>query len=307
MSYDDRDFATKVQESAAELASDPSRIGLYVVLLGLIAFYLAPIESGLVTSFKTTGSFADTAPYAPPGVDGFTLAKWERAFTRLSSGMVNSLLLTVPATVLSAFAGSLAAYGLTTVDWKGQVGVFLLFLAGIFIPYQAVLVPLSQFWSTYAPLPELLGFLWGLPLLKQHYGHILALVITHVAYGIPICTLLFRSYYKDMSEEMVEAARLDGASVFTVYRRIILPLSVPMFAVTLIYQFTQVWNDLLFALIIIPSGSGPAAPVTLALASLGSGVVTDFSVKMAGALITALPTLLVYIVFGEQFAKGVAT
>jgi glucose/mannose transport system permease protein len=121
-------------------------------------------------------------------------------------------------------------------------------------------------------------------------------------------TLLFRSHYNTISDEMIEAARLDGASFARIYRKIILPLSTPMFAVTLIFQFTQIWNDLLFALILISSEGSPVAPVTLILAGFGqsqSGL--DFGLRMAGALMTALPPLTVYLFFGDEFAEGVAT
>lgn len=298
---------------------DASRVVLYAVLIGLAGFYLSPLETGLMTSIKTASEFATSVPIAPPSPDGFTLEPWRKAVDTLTPALLNSIMLAVPAAVLSAFAGSLAAYGLTNMEWRGQLGVVVLFIAGIFIPYQAVLIPLSRLFAivdTQALLAPVLGvtlFSVQVPVLgtvelatHPHYASIVNLIITHTAYGIPITTLLFRSYYKKLSGEMLEAARLDGASAFTIYRRIVLPLSVPMFAVTLIYQFTQVWNDLLFALIIIPSGSGPAAVVTIALNELTGGIIQTFNAQMAGAFVAALPTLLVYILFGEKFAKGVS-
>ncbi|WP_257297533.1 carbohydrate ABC transporter permease [Haloarchaeobius sp. FL176] len=279
------------------------RIGIYAILLGLVVFYLLPLEAGIVTSFKTMRAYGQTAPFLP-ALGGFTVAQWSSAVDQLSAGLFNSVLMAVPATVFSALLGSMTAYGLTNIDWRGQVGVYVLFVAGIFVPYQAVLVPLKRFWSQWAPLHIWLEPIWNLTGLGTDYAGLLALTITHIAYGIPICTLLFRSYYKSVSDEMVEAARLDGASIRRIYRRIILPLSVPMFAVTLIYQFTQIWNDLLFALIIV--GPGDASVITQSLIGIGqSEAVTNFPLQMAAAFVTALPTLLVYIFFGEQFAKGV--
>ena len=227
-------------------------VGLYVVLTFAAAFYLVPIESGLVTSFKTGTAIIETAPFAPPGPSGFTFEKWRTAFDALLRGMGNSLLYAVPATVISAFVGSITAYGLTIPTWKKSYKalVLMLIIAGIFIPYQAVLVPLTQFWSQWVQLDQLLSFVWALGVPNDYVG-IIELVITHVAYGIPICTLLFRTYYKTMSDEMIESARLDGATLRRVYRRIVLPLSGPMFAVVLIYQFTQIWNDLLFTLVLV--------------------------------------------------------
>jgi glucose/mannose transport system permease protein len=290
-------------------AVDPYRVGLYVVLLALMAFYLTPIETGLVTSFKTSTAVTETAPFAPPGASGFSLEKWQTAVDALLRGMGNSLLYAVPATILSAFFGSITAYGLTITNWRMRykAPLLALFVAGIFIPYQAVLVPLSQFWAQIAPLDEWLAFLWALGINDDYVG-ILELIVTHVAYGIPICTILFRSYYKNISVEMIESARLDGATLRRVYQRIVFPLSTPMFAVVLIYQFTQIWNDLLFTLILVATESSAAAPVVLILAGLGQSLEgQDFGLRMAGAFFAALPTLAVYIMFGEEFAEGVAT
>jgi glucose/mannose transport system permease protein len=285
------------------------RVALYLVLTGFVAFYLTPIETGLVTSLKDTTAVAETLPYLPPGSEGFTLSKWSTALSALFRGLVNSALYAVPATILSGLLGSLTAYGLTLAKWDERVKglVLAMFVAGIFIPYQAVLVPLSQFWANWVPLNDLLWFVWALGV-SNDYAGILELIVTHVAYGLPICTVLFRSYYKNMSMEMIESARLDGASIWRVYRRIVFPLSTPMFAVVLIYQFTQIWNDLLFTLILVSTESSEATPVVLILAGLGTAQEgTDFPLRMAGAFIAAIPTLAVYILFGEEFAEGVAT
>jgi len=282
-----------------------TRLLLYVVLVGLLLFYLAPLYAGLMTSLKTMDAFNHSVPFAPPLPDGFTTGPWQTAAQTLKQGLINSIILAVPATVLSAFFGSITAYGLTTYDWRGQTPFILLTVAGIFIPYQSVLIPLSRFFSM-LNTPELLSPLWAIPGLDPHFAYIVNLIIAHTAYGIQITFLLFRNYYKQFNDEMIEAARMDGASVYAIYRRIILPLSVPMFAVTLIYQFTQIWNDLLFALVILPGGSGAAAPVTVALNSLSGGMVQHFNVQMAGAFIAALPTLVIYVLFGKQFAEGVA-
>ncbi len=294
-----------VDEAAEERFSiNPARVGLYLTLGGLLVFFLAPIETGVVTSLKTPDAVGTTSPLVP-SVEGFTLDNYATAVSELLPGMVNSLLYAVPATILSALFGSFAAYGLTLTDWRGQIGVLLLFVAGIFIPYQAVLVPLTRLFSVLGL--STLG-IWGLLGIDNAYAGIVELIITHTAYGIPICAILFRSYYKGMSEEMLESARLDGATVRRAYRRIVFPLSTPMFAVVLIYQFTQIWNDLLFALVLVQAESSAAAPVTLILAGLGASQSgTIFGLRMAGAFVAALPTLAVYVLFGEEFAKGVAT
>ncbi|MFB6167294.1 MAG: carbohydrate ABC transporter permease [Haloferacaceae archaeon] len=289
-----------------EFDLDPSRVGLYVVLLAMVAFYLAPLESGLMTAFKTNEAFFSSTPFSPPSLSGATLQPWFDAWARLqgpltntNGALFNSLLMAVPATMGSALLGSIAAYGLTNVDWRGQTVVLLLFVAGMFVPYQSVLVPLTRFWS----IVGLSSLLAGVPFLADRAG-LIALTVTHTAYGIPICTVLFRAYYATLDESMLEAARLDGATVAGVYTKIVLPLSVPIFAVTLIYQFTQIWNDLLFALVLVSQPSNEV--VTIALNKLQGSMVQQFNLQMAGAFVAALPTLVVYVLFGEQFAEGVA-
>ncbi len=216
----------------------------------------------------------------------------------MQGGLINSAMFVVPATILSATLGSLAAYGLTKLSWRGQVGILVIFLAGVFLPYQSVLVPLRQFWSAV----DLAGLLSFAPFLANR-ADLLELTITHTAYGIPICTILFRSYYKTLDDEMIEAAKIDGANAFGIYKRIVLPLSLPMFAVTLIYQFTQVWNDLLFALVLVTSRSNYV--VTQSLNELQGSMAQEYNIQMAGAFIAALPTIIIYVIFGRQFAKGI--
>ena len=305
-------FGTSSDEESELDAGYPlRRITLYVTLVAMAVFYLIPIETGVVTSLTSPGSYTGQFPYLPPleplisGTGEFSIGPWTSAVDLLGQGLVNSAILVVPATIFSGLLGSMAAYGLTTVSWRGQIAVYITFVAGIFIPYQAVLVPLTQFWYNVVPLRTAFQPVTVLPFIQGYHWKLVALIVTHTAYGLPICTLLFRAHYKKLSDEMIEAARLDGASIYRIYRRIILPLSVPMFAVVFIYQFTQIWNDLLFALTIIQFGD--ASVVTQELVGLGvSQSGTNFPLRMAGALVAALPTLLVYALFGEKFAKGVA-
>jgi len=297
--------------------------GYYLVLLALVVFYLLPIETGLVTSIKTSVGLRESLPFLLPGTDisleipilhvdvdamleQTTDEKWREAWDTLSRGMVNSMLFTIPSTLLCAILGSMAAYGLTLVKWRGQVAVLALFIAGIFIPYQAVIIPLTEFYSM-VDLQYRLGAIWALPFLDpERHPTILELIITHTAYGIPICTVLFRAQYQTMSWEMIEAARLDGAGLWRIYRRIVLPLSIPMFSVVFIFQFTQIWNEFLFSITLIRSTADPAASVTLILGQLGQAIEgTDFPLRMAGAFVAAAPTLIVYILFTDKFAEGV--
>ena len=287
---------------------DMYRVGLYAAIFFFVAFFIVPIWTGLITAFKTDQAVRTTLSFLPPSPEGFTMGNWKIAFDALFRGFINSLLMSVPATLLCVLFGSMAAYGITLLSWRGQIPILVLFLIGIFIPYQAVLVPLSRFWALYVPLQNLLSPLYALPFIQPAHAQLVQLTITHVGYGIPICTLLFRSYYQSLPGDLVEAAQIDGASITSIYRRIVLPLSTPMIGVVLIYQFTQIWNEFLFALTIVGSAGSAAAPITLILAGLGTSLSgTDFGVRMAGALLAALPTLVIYVLFAEQFAEGLET
>ena len=285
------------------------RIGLGLLIMGFFAFFISPIWTGLVTSLKTSQAVTSTTPFAPvlPGSPGFSVDAWTRAFDHLSRGFVNSMVMAIPATMVDVLLGSMAAYGLTLVDWseRWKLPVLVAFLVGIFIPLQAVLVPLADFWTNILPLETTLGFLWKVPFLQVEHARLLELTITHIAYGIPICFLLFRSYYNTISEDLVEAAKIDGASVTGVYLRIILPLSKPMIGVVLIYQFTQIWNEFLFSLTLIGSSSSPVATITLILSGIGADMGgVNFPLRMAAAFLAAMPTIVVYLLFAEQFAEG---
>jgi glucose/mannose transport system permease protein len=299
-------------ESIARIlpALDYTKIGLSLVIVFFFAFFISPIWTGFVTALKTTGAVTGTTPFIPPGPDGFTLEKWSVAFDYLSTGIVNSLVMSVPSTIASVFLGSIAAYGLTLVDWNErlQFSILVLFLVGIFIPYQAVLVPLSDFWINIIGVDDLIAPVAALPYFTARHSRLFAVTATHVVYAIPICMLLFRGYYMSLSDELIEAAKIDGASITTIYRRIVLPLSKPMIGVVFIYQFTMIWNEFLFSLTLIGSSSSPAATVTLVLSGLGSDLSgVDFGLRMAGAFVAALPTLIIYVLFAEQFAEGLAS
>jgi len=284
----------------------PRRVALYAVLFTVAGLILLPLESAVMTSLKTASGFANTLPFAPPPPNDATLNGWVEAWSVLRATLINSALFVIPATLILPILGSLAAFGLTITNWRGQLAIYTLFIVGIFIPLQSVLVPLSIIWR----MTDVVGLLanlgplnvWELPIAKEHQAEFIELVVTHTAFGIPLATLLFRSHYKDLSDEMLEAARLEGVSLRTIYRKIILPLSKPVFVVVMILEFTTVWNDLLFALVIVSSPE--ARPVTVAFAGIAGGKVQDFSVIMAAGFLTALPTLLVYITFTRQFAEG---
>ncbi|OQY28643.1 MAG: ABC transporter permease [Anaerolineaceae bacterium 4572_5.2] len=163
--------------------------------------------------------------------------------------------------------------------------LFMLMLFGMFIPYQSILIPLFRFLKN-----------MGL------YGSISGLVIVHVIYGLPITTLIFRNYYAEIPTEMIEAGKIDGAGFFKIYKDIVFPISLPGFVVVIIWQFTQIWNEFLFA-VTLTSGTGNE-PITVALSNLAGGRAVNWNLPMAGALMAALPTLVVYLVLGKYFIRG---
>jgi len=260
----------------------PSSVVLYALLVALAIFYLLPLFAILVTALK---SFAEVSrsslwelPKAPT-LDGFA-----SAYDKLAPYFLTTVLLVVPATVLSAVLGSLNGYVLSKWKFPGANIVFTLLLFGMFIPYQSILIPLFQFLSNV-----------GL------YGGIPGLILIHVVYGIPICTLIFRNYFAAVPTELLEAARIDGAGVLGIFLRIMLPISIPGFVVVMIWQFTSIWNEFLFAVTMtIP----PQQPITVGLVGLTGGLLQHYEVQMAGALLAALPTLVVYIVLGRYFVRG---
>ncbi|MGQ9709103.1 MAG: carbohydrate ABC transporter permease [Anaerolineae bacterium] len=276
------------------------RLGIYLALLTASAFYLLPLYVLVVTSLK---------PYAEANLAGMwhlpstpSLESFLRAFEQLRPHFRNSLYLTIPATLLSSLLGSINGYVLSKWRFRGSEVLFPLMLFGMFIPYQSILIPLVQVLQKVNAAAEVLRIPSALRGLVPGYGSIAGLAFVHIVYGIPITTLIFRNYYATIPNELVEAARIDGANIFKVYRWVLFPLSMPAFAVVMIWQFTSIWNEFLFALVLTQN---PAIrPVTVALYNLAGSYIVEWNVQMAGALLAALPTLLVYIFLGRFFMRG---
>lgn len=257
---------------------------LYGGLFFLLFLLVMPLWAPLMTALKTAEESITTLPIQPPLKP--TLHPFAEAFGRLNSGLVNSLIFTSIATVLSMILGSIAGYVLTKVEFKGSKWVFLAILLGMFIPYQAVLIPLVRVMASIG----LFNTLWSL-------------VIVHSAYGIPICTLLFRNFYGYIPDSLLHSAKTAGAGTWTAFRRIVLPLSKMAFVVAGIFQFTSIWNNYLFGLV-LTHGTGNV-PVTVALANLkGTTAAGGFPLQMAGGFITALPVLILYLFLGKYLMKG---
>jgi glucose/mannose transport system permease protein len=255
----------------------------YGLLIFFLLVVLMPAYVLVVTSFKSGRDIGVTGQWNLP--QHWTTASWAKAWASLGPSFLRTFQLAIPVAVISSLLG--AANGFVLARWRfpGADVVFTLILFGMFIPYQAVMIPLRQVVTT-------LGIPSGIP----------TLVFAHCVYGIPICTLIFRNYYATIvPEEIIEAARVDGAGLLRTFRSVILPISMPGFVVTVIWQFTSAWNDYLFAIFLSNTRNGP---ITIALNALAGAQSPDYAASMAGALITSLPTLVVYIVLGRWFIGG---
>jgi glucose/mannose transport system permease protein len=266
-----------------------SRMVVYGVMIIFLVFFLLPVYLLLITSFKSFDQVSLSRMWELP--TGFSLESFDRAWNGgegvigMRGSFWNSVQLVVPATVISCILGSLNGYVLSKWRFPGSETLFTLILFGMFIPYQSVLVPLVEV------LREI-----------RLYATIPGLILVHVVYGIPITTLIFRNYYATVPNELVEAGKIDGADFFHIYRHVMLPLSAPGFVVVAIWQFTSIWNEFLFGLII--TNDPQLRPVTVALQNLSGSQFTQWNVQMAGALMVALPPLLVYIFLGKYFLRG---
>jgi len=260
-----------------------ARVILYVALLLAAVFYVVPVYLLFMTGMKTFAEAANQAlMWQLPQAASFD--SFAEAWRQISPNFLNSVKLAVPAAIISSIVGSVNGYILAKWRFRGSEVLFTLILFGMFIPYQSILIPLLQVESAV-----------GL------YNTIVGLAIVHIIYGIPITTLIFRNYYVGIPEELVEASRMDGAGFFGIYRHILLPLSIPGFVVVLIWQFTSAWNDFLFAVTLTGQENWP---ITVAVNNLAGSFSVAWNVQMAGALIAALPTLVVYILLGKYFMRG---
>jgi glucose/mannose transport system permease protein len=268
-----------------------SRVMIYAILIAAAAFYLLPVYMLVITGMKSFQEVSLARMWdLPSGLhfDSYIKAWFgneSQGIRGLNSNFLNSLLIAIPATIGSSLLGSLNGYVLSKWKFRGSDLIFTLMLFGMFIPYQSILIPMVRVLQT-----------MGL------YGSIPGLIFVHIVYGIPICTLIFRNYYAAIPTELIEAAKLDGAGLFGIYRHILFPISIPGFVVVMIWQFTSVWNDFLFGVIVTSRPN--VQPVTVALNNMAGSYIVEWNVQMAGSILAALPTLLVYIFLGRFFMRG---
>lgn len=266
---------------------------IYALLLSAAFVYLMPLLVMLLTSFKSLDDIRGGNLLSLPST--FLTEAWGKAWLSACTGVKceglqgyfwNSVKIVFPAVAISTLIGALNGYVLTQWRFRGSDLFFAFLLFGCFIPFQVVLLPMAQ----------TLGWL-GLA------NTTTGLVFVHVVYGLAFTTLFFRNFYVSIPHELVKAAQLDGAGFFTIFWRILLPISGPIFVVTVIWQITQIWNDFLFGVVY---GSGDTQPVTVALNNLVNSTtgVKEYNVYMAAAIIAGLPTLLVYVLAGKYFVRG---
>lgn len=265
------------------------RLILYVIAVAFAGFYLLPIFLVVLTGLKSYNEINLYEMWNLPrtlSIQSF-LDAWSGSpsVAGLGRNFVNSLTMAIPATLISAVLGMMNGYVLSKWHFRGANIIFPLILFGMFIPYQSILIPLVTTLNA-----------------MKLYGSLTGLTFVHIVYGIPVCALIFRNYYASIPNEMLEAARIDGAHFFSIFTRIMVPLSAPGLVVVAIWQFTNIWNDFLFAITVTNNPSNQ--PITVALNNLAGSFTVEWNVQFAAALIAAAPTILLYILLGPFFVRG---
>ena len=260
-----------------------TRSAIYLVLIAFAAFYAMPFYVMIITGLKPYADVNVTRMWELP--TGLYFGSFTEAWRMVSPNFWNSMKITIPAALISSMIGSINGYIFAKWRFRGSDTLFILFLVGMFLPYQGVLIPLV------------------LTLQKVGlYGTLIGLILTHCIFGIPITALLFRGYYAGIPNELLDAAKIDGCGFFGIYRWILLPISMPAFAVVLLWQFTSIWNDYLIGLVVL---SNPVqAPVNVAVKNVAGSYSVEWNIQMSAALIAALPTIVVYLALGKLFMRG---
>ena len=272
------------------------RVLLFTILGLFILYYTLPLFVMITTSLKSLEEIRTGSLISLPRDINFEA--WYSAWSSTCTGIKcegikpyfwNSILIAIPAVLISTLIGAVNGYIVAQWKFYGSNLIFSLMLFGCFIPFQVILLPMAR----------LLG-------LMNLAGSIPGLIFVHVIYGIGFTTLFFRNFYVGVSPELLKAAKVDGASFLRIFFKIFLPLSLPIIVVTIIWQFTQIWNDFLFGVSFSQAGT---QPVTVALNNIVNSTtgVKEYNVDMAAAMIAATPTLLVYIFAGKYFIRGLTS
>jgi glucose/mannose transport system permease protein len=258
------------------------RFFLYFFLVLGVLLFLVPMYMALITSLKDPAEINLARAWSLP--KRLNWKSYKDAFDLLRPDFLNSAILAVTATLISALVGAVNGFVFSKNRFSGSELIFSFLLFGMFIPYQIILIPLFQVLRSI-----------GL------YGSLGGLILAHVIYGIPIVTLIFRNFYDQIPNSLVESARLDGCGFFSLLIRMFIPLSAPAFVVVGIWQFTQIWNEFLWGITLTRP---EANPITVGLSKLAGGQAVSWNLPMAGSFIAGLPVLLIYIILGKYFIRG---
>ena len=260
-----------------------NRGAIYLVLISFCLFYLMPFYVMLITGLKPYEDVNVTRMWDLP--TGLYLGSFLEAWRHVAPNFYNTMIITIPAAIISSFMGSLNGYIFAKWRFPGSDTIFILFLVGMFLPYQGVLIPLVRTLQ-----------------IVDLYGTAVGLIMVHCIFGIAITAMLFRGYYANIPNELVDAGKIDGCGFFGIYRYILLPISMPAFGVVLLWQFTSIWNDYLIGLVVL---SNPRlAPINVAIQNIAGSWSVEWNVQMSAALIAALPTVVVYLLLGKLFMRG---
>ncbi len=254
----------------------------YLIMLVFVALYLLPFWGTITTSFKTAEEALTTNPLALPA--NLSLDAYRDSFEELKGSLVTSFIITLGGALGSMFLGSVCAYGLSKFRFKFDSLFFLLLSAAIYLPYQAVLVPL-------------LNTVSSLGLYDTHIG----LILIHTIYGMPMCTSMFRGFYSDLPDCLIKQAMIDGNGPWAIYRKIVLPNTTIATVTVLVFQCTSVWNEMLFALTM---GGFDCMPATIALNQMVGSLSAEFNMQMAGSIWLTLPVLVLYMFLGKYLIRG---
>lgn len=260
------------------------RILIYVFLIAFAVVFLLPIWVALMASIKPMGEIETSNPLSPPRSP--TLDAYREALERLGRPLLNSLAFTVGAVLCSVLIGSWMGYVFSKHRFRYKEILFMILIAGTFLPYTTIIFPLFRTMGT-------LGLVGSIP----------GMVFVHTVYGIPICTLLFRNFYTHIPNDRIERFKKKGASDWEIYRKIILPASKPAIISVMIYQFTSIWNDFLFGLV-LGGAESQAMPVTVALFGIKSGFFR-WNLLMASAIVVILPLIVIYVLLHRYFVMAV--
>ncbi len=273
-----------------------SRIWVYLCLTGAACAFAVPLLIMLLTSFKTMDEIrAGTIFSLPQALDWSAWTKaWGSACTGLlcngiSPGFWNSVKILVPSVISSIFCGAITGYALAIWRFRGADAILLGLMAGAFLPYQVIIYPLVK-------ITSFLGI----------YGTLPGIVVLHVVFGMPLMTMLFRNYFMSIPTDLIKAARIDGAGFFRIFFSILLPMSPNMLIVAVILQVTGIWNDFLLGLIFAGQANQPMT-VQLNNIVVNSHGTVEYNVNMAATILTALPPLIVYLISGRYFVRGIAS